>query len=51
VDGEPLPLEDLERAYVRWVLERMGGRRGDAARLLGLSYPTFLKRLGASEEE
>jgi two-component system, NtrC family, response regulator AtoC len=51
VDGEPLPMEDLERAYARWVLERLGGRRVDAARQLGLSYPTFLKRLGDSEGE
>jgi two-component system response regulator AtoC len=51
VDGEPLPMEELERTYARWVLERMGGRRMDAAKVLGLSYPTFLKRIGTSEEE
>ncbi|NPC70620.1 sigma-54-dependent Fis family transcriptional regulator [Corallococcus exiguus] len=43
---EPVPMEDLEQAYVRWVLERLGGRRMEAAKALGLSYPTFLKRLG-----
>jgi two-component system, NtrC family, response regulator AtoC len=43
---EPVPMDDLERAYVRWVLERLGGRRMEAAKALGLSYPTFLKRLG-----
>ncbi|MBJ6761288.1 sigma-54-dependent Fis family transcriptional regulator [Myxococcaceae bacterium JPH2] len=42
---QPLPMEDLERAYVRWVLEKLGGRRMEAAKALGLSYPTFLKRL------
>ncbi|QSQ27531.1 sigma-54-dependent Fis family transcriptional regulator [Pyxidicoccus parkwayensis] len=42
----PIPMEDVERAYARWVLERLGGRRMEAAKLLGLSHPTFLKRLG-----
>jgi hypothetical protein len=27
------------------VLGQLGGRRVEAARVLGLSYPTFLKRL------
>jgi two-component system, NtrC family, response regulator AtoC len=44
--GGPHPLEEVERAYTRWALERLGGRRMEAARALGLSYPTFLKRLG-----
>jgi DNA-binding NtrC family response regulator len=44
--GEPLPMEEVERRYARHVLERLGGRRMEAARALGLSYPTFLKRLG-----
>ncbi|MGZ3458466.1 MAG: helix-turn-helix domain-containing protein, partial [Archangium sp.] len=39
-------LEEVERAYTRWALERLGGRRMEAAKVLGLSYPTFLKRLG-----
>ena len=38
-------MEELERRYARWVLERFGGRRMEAARALGLSYPTFLKRI------
>jgi DNA-binding NtrC family response regulator len=50
VRGEPLPMEELERLYARWVLERMGGRRMDAAKVLGLSYPTFLKRIGTTDE-
>ncbi|MFY0528295.1 sigma-54-dependent transcriptional regulator [Archangium gephyra] len=44
--GPPLPLEEVERRYVRHVLDRLEGRRMDAARLLGISYPTFLRRLG-----
>ncbi len=45
VPGPLRPLEEVERLYVRHVLERLDGRRMDAARTLGISYPTFLKRL------
>ncbi|QDE69739.1 MULTISPECIES: sigma-54-dependent transcriptional regulator [Myxococcus] len=48
VPGAPRPLQDVERLYVRHVLARLDGRRMEAARVLGLSYPTFLRRL---EEE
>jgi DNA-binding NtrC family response regulator len=44
-DGVPPPLDFVEQAYVRRVLEHTGGRRMAAAQLLGISYPTFLKRL------
>jgi two-component system response regulator AtoC len=44
-DGVPPPLDAVEHAYVRRVLEHTGGRRMAAAQLLGISYPTFLKRL------
>jgi two-component system response regulator AtoC len=46
VEGDPVPMEELERRYARWVLEKLGGRRMEAARALGISYPTFLKRIG-----
>ena len=45
VSGPPRPLDEVERLYVRHVLEQLGGRRMEAARALGLSYPTFLRRL------
>ncbi len=45
VTGDPRPLEEIEKRYVRHVLGLLGGRRVEAARILGLSYPTFLKRL------
>ena len=44
-DGTPPPLEMVERAYVRRLLEHCGGHRTAAAHALGISYPTFLKRL------
>jgi DNA-binding NtrC family response regulator len=43
--GVPPPLEVVERAYVARVLNHTAGRRLAAAHLLGISYPTFLKRL------
>ncbi|MDY7225045.1 sigma-54-dependent transcriptional regulator [Hyalangium rubrum] len=46
VSGPPRPLDEVERLYVRHVLDRMEGRRMDASRVLGISYPTFLRRLG-----
>lgn len=44
-DGVPPSLDAVEQAYVRRVLEHTGGKRMAAAHLLGISYPTFLKRL------
>jgi two-component system response regulator AtoC len=52
-DGTPPPVEVVERNYVARVLEHMGGKRMAAAQTLGISYPTFLKRLrelGLSQE-
>jgi len=45
VGGAPIAMEELERRYARHVLEQLGGRRVEAAKALGLSYPTFLKRI------
>jgi two-component system response regulator AtoC len=44
-DGVPPPAEVVERAYVARVLEHFHGKRVVAAQALGISYPTFLKRL------
>jgi DNA-binding NtrC family response regulator len=43
--GVPPPLDVVERAYVARVLSHTSGKRLAAAHLLGISYPTFLKRL------
>jgi two-component system response regulator AtoC len=51
--GTPPPVEVVERSYVARVLDHMGGKRMAAAQTLGISYPTFLKRLrelGLSQE-
>ncbi|MFN8058954.1 MAG: sigma-54 dependent transcriptional regulator [Vicinamibacterales bacterium] len=44
-DGAPPPLADVERGYVARVLQHCDGHRTAAAVALGISYPTFLKRL------
>jgi DNA-binding NtrC family response regulator len=42
----PLPtLEQMEREYVTFVLERCGGSRGKAARLLGIDRASLWRRL------
>jgi DNA-binding NtrC family response regulator len=48
--GPPVEMEELERRYARYVLEQFGGKRMEAARALGISYPTFLKRIGSDDE-
>jgi len=42
-------LEELERAYVRRVLESRGGNKADAARVLGINRRTLYRKLFGSE--
>jgi len=48
VSGAPRTLDEVERLYVKHVLGRLDGRRMEAAKALGLSYPTFLRKLDES---
>jgi DNA-binding NtrC family response regulator len=41
----PVSLEDLERAYVRRVLESHGGNKAEAARVLGINRRTLYRML------
>ncbi len=43
--GELSTLRDLEREHVARVLERTGGTRKEAARILGVSLPTLRKKI------
>jgi DNA-binding NtrC family response regulator len=43
--GRPLTLAQLECAYLVWLLELTGGNRTAASRLLGVSYPTIMKKI------
>jgi DNA-binding NtrC family response regulator len=42
---DPPTLGDIERAYVVWMLKRTRRNRTAAARLLGISYPTLVKKI------
>jgi DNA-binding NtrC family response regulator len=44
-DGNPPSLGDLERAYIVRLLDYTGGNRTRAARLLGVSYPTLVRKI------
>ena len=42
------PLDEVERDYLRWAVERFGGDRGALARALGLSERTLFRKLRAA---
>ncbi len=44
-DGPPPTLEQVERAYLEGLLERARGNRSQAARWMGVSYPTVQKKI------
>ncbi len=41
----PLNLEEMERLTIQRALEAAGGKKGDAIKLLGISWPTLNKKL------
>ena len=41
----PVPLDELERVYVRRVLESRGGNKAEAARVLGINRRTLYRKL------
>ena len=43
--AELVPLEEVERRYILRVLEAVGGRRGQAAKVLGLDRKTLYRKL------
>lgn len=43
---ELIPLEVLERRYLRWVLDRVGGNKRRAAEILGIGRRTLYRKLG-----
>lgn len=52
VDDDQLPLEDLatvERRYIHYVLEKTGGNKTEAARILGLDRKTLYRKLKSDE--
>jgi two-component system response regulator HydG len=45
VDDSLLPLAEIERRYLRHVLEAVGGNKSEAARVLGIDRKTLARRL------
>jgi two-component system response regulator AtoC len=43
--GRPPTLDELERAYIVRLLEHAAGNRSQVARLMGVSYPTVMKKI------
>jgi len=43
--GRPPTLSQIERAYISWMLKYTDGNRTAASRLLGISYPTIVKKM------
>jgi DNA-binding NtrC family response regulator len=46
----PIPLDELERAYVRRVLESRGGNKAETARVLGINRRTLYRMLFRSHD-
>jgi DNA-binding NtrC family response regulator len=44
MEGWP-SLEELERRYIQQVLQRFGGKKGQAAKLLGIASNTLWRKL------
>lgn len=44
-DGWPIQIDEAEKLCIRKALVRTGGRKGEAAKLLGISWPTLNKKL------
>ncbi len=41
----PIRLEDAEKGCIRRALEKTGGKKGEASKLLGISWPTLNKKI------
>ena len=46
-----LPLEELEQAYIRRILSKMGGNKYQAAQVLGIDRKTLYRKLGEMGEK
>jgi two-component system, NtrC family, response regulator HydG len=50
VSDTVLPLEELERRYIKYVIKRFGGTRDQAAKLLGINRKTLYRRIHEIDE-
>ena len=44
-DGEPLPLSEMEKRHIHFVLQHAGGNKLRAASILGISRTTLYEKL------
>lgn len=49
-EGRPATLEEMERRYILSVLDRCGGNKAEAARVLAIGYKTLLRKLAGMNE-
>jgi DNA-binding NtrC family response regulator len=50
-DKDLLPLEEMQRRYARQVVDRVGGNKSQAAKILGISRTTLYQLLGVDGRE
>ena len=50
-DGEVRPIREVQRAYVRWALERFEGNKGRTAENLGIDAKTLWRWLNDEPSE
>jgi DNA-binding NtrC family response regulator len=50
-DSQVMPLREMERKYIEWVLSRVGRNKTQAAKLLGIDRSSLWRRLKNSEME
>ncbi|OIQ34069.1 MAG: hypothetical protein BM559_07650 [Roseobacter sp. MedPE-SWchi] len=50
-EGKPLSqvLQEVERSYFCWALNKANGNRAEAARIARIAYQTFIRKLGLLE--
>jgi DNA-binding NtrC family response regulator len=46
-----LPLDEIEKEYIKKILEKMGGNKYQAANALGIDRKTLYRKLGEMEED
>jgi DNA-binding NtrC family response regulator len=46
-----LPLHEIEKEYIKKILEKMGGNKYQAAHVLGIDRKTLYRKLGEIEED
>jgi two-component system response regulator HydG len=51
LQGDVLPIREVQRRYAAWALERLGGHKARTAEMLGVDVKTLSKWLAAHEDD